>query len=101
MKIAKSFAVAGGTFEPEVHGRWLHELANPRLSQTAAFSVLDSPSLTTPGLHNAKNPYNVGAALNFFTAEHSAWAVGAGYDYYKARDGYSANQATLKVTGRL
>jgi outer membrane autotransporter protein len=103
LKVAKSFSVAGGTFEPEVHGRWLHELSNPKLSQTAAFSVAGSPSLTTPDLSNAKNTYNVGGALNFFSAsgDSNTWAVGAGYDYFGARDGYSAHQATLKVTGRF
>lgn len=103
LKLAKSFAVAGGAFEPELHGRWLHELSNPRLSQTAAFAVDGSPSLTTPGLHNAKNTYNLGTALNFFSTSQGdgAWAVGAGYDYFGARDGYSAHQATLKITGRL
>ena len=103
LKVAKSFAVAGGTFEPEVHGRWLHELSNPNLSQTASFSVAGSQFLTTPGLSSAKNTYNVGGALNFFSVSgnENSWAAGAGYDYYGARDGYSAHQATLKVTGRF
>ena len=103
LKIAKSFAVAGGTFEPELHGRWLHELSNPNLSQTASFSVAGSQFLTTPELSNAKNTYNVGGALNYFAAsgDNNIWAIGAGYDFYGARDGYSAHQATVKVTGRF
>ena len=103
LKVAKSFVVAGGTVEPEVHGRWLHELSNPDLSQTASFAVAGSPALTTPELSNAKNTYNVGGALNFFSASgaNNTWSVGAGYDYYGARGGYSAHQATMKVTAQF
>ena len=103
LKLAKSFVVAGGTFEPEVHGRWLHELSNPDLSQTAFFPTAGSSPLTTPGLSSAKNTYNAGGALNFFSASGAAssWAVGAGYDFYGTRGGYSAHQATMKITGRF
>ena len=103
LKVAKRFMVAGGAFEPEVHGRWLHELSNPNLSQTARFPVAGSSAVTTPDVSGAKNTYNVGGALNFFStsADNDKWAVGAGYDFYGARAGYSAHQATLKVTGRF
>jgi uncharacterized protein with beta-barrel porin domain len=103
LKVAKRFLVAGGSFEPEVHGRWLHELSNPNLSQTAFFPVPGSSAVTTPDVSGAKNTYNVGAGLNFFSTSGGTdkWAVGAGYDFYGARDGYSAHQATLKVTGRF
>jgi outer membrane autotransporter protein len=103
LKVAHSFAVGGGAFEPELHGRWLHELSNPQLSQTAAFSVAGSPSLTTPALSNAKDTYNLGGALNFFSSSghRGTWSFGAGYDYYGTGDGYSAHQGTVKVTGRF
>ena len=103
LKVAKRFMVAGGAFEPEVHGRWLHQLTNPELSQTAFFPVAGSSAVTTPDLSGAKNTYNIGGALNFFSTsgDKDEWAVGAGYDFYGARDGYSAHQATLKVTGRF
>ena len=103
VKVARYFSHAGGSFVPELRARWLHELSNPKLAQTASFVVPGSPSFTTPGFRNADDTYNVGAGITLLSAAGArrAWSLQAGYDYFGTGKGYSAHQGTIKLTGRF
>ena len=92
-----------GTYVPEVHFKWLHELTNPTLSNTAAFVAPGSPFFTTPGLKPGDDTFNVGAGLTLATCACSGetWALETVYDHFWRADGYAANQFLLKFTGRF
>jgi outer membrane autotransporter protein len=100
VKAARPFSFSDGTFVPEVHAEWLHEILNPTLQNTSAFS--GSPSSTTPGFNPAGDMLNIGAGFTFLSCNCSAtkWSLEAVYDYYLS-DGYSANQGMVKFTGRF
>lgn len=103
LKIARHVSYAGGSFVPELHGRWMHQLSNPRLVQTASFTAAGSPSFTTPGFRDADDTYNVGGGIALFSAAGAkrSWSLRAGYDYFGTGQGYSAHQGTMKLTGRF
>lgn len=103
LKVAHHFSYAGGSFVPEVHGRWLHELSNPKLAQTASFTAAGSPSFTTPGFRDANDTYNVGGGITLLSAAGArrSWSLQAGYDYFATGKGYSAHQGTIKLAGRF
>jgi len=102
-KVARDFDLPYGVLRPEIHAKWLHELSNPVLSQTAAFTVQGSPSFTSPGLKTGADTANVGASITLFscTCGTQSWSVEAGYDYFGRSDGYSANQGMIKITSRF
>jgi outer membrane autotransporter protein len=98
--VARPFSFGTGTLVPEIHAKWLHELINPTLQATSAFT--GSPSSTTPGFNPADDTLNIGAGLTFLSCNCSArtWSLEGVYDHYFA-DGYSADQGMVKFTGRF
>jgi outer membrane autotransporter protein len=103
VKVARSFQVPAGSLVPELHFKWLHELINPSMQNSAAFAVAGSPSFTTPGLREAPNTLDVGTGLTFLSCNCTAktWSVEAVYDYFWRSDLYSANQVMLRFTARF
>ncbi len=101
-KVTRPFAGSGGSYVPEGHFKWLHDLANPKLANTASFTG-GSPQFSTPGLKNSPDTFNLGAGLTFLTCSCSAnnWSVEAVYDYYWRPDNYSAHQGTVKFSARF
>jgi len=98
---ARPFSYSNGTFVPEVHAEWFHELLNPTLQNTTTFTG-GSPSSTTPGFSTADDTLDVGGGLTFLSCNCSArtWSLEAVYDHYFA-NGYSADQGMVKFTGRF
>ncbi|MEI9888810.1 MAG: autotransporter domain-containing protein [Rhizomicrobium sp.] len=103
VEVAHPFQRRYGTYVPEMHFKWLHELDNPTLSNTAAFAAPGSPVFTTPGLKPGDDTYDVGAGLTLATCACSGetWALESVYDHFWRNDGYVANQWLLKFTGRF
>jgi hypothetical protein len=93
----------GATYVPEVHFKWLREIDNPTLRNTAALRVAGSPSFTTPGLQTADDTFNVGGGLTFLSCFCSAktWSLEAVYDYEWRSDSYSAHQGMVKFSSRF
>ncbi len=103
VKVERDFAYEGNKYAPEAHLKWLHELNNPRVEQTGAFTVAGSPSFTVQGLKPAADTLNIGAGLTLLGCSCSSrtWSLEAVYDYYWRDDGYSANQGMLRITDRF
>jgi outer membrane autotransporter protein len=103
VKLARAYQTAHGAFVPEIHGKWLRELNNPRQFQTAAFVVPGSQSFDVPGLHTAKDLWNAGAGFTLASCgcTSRAWSIEAGYDYYANSSGYSAHQGTVRLSARF
>jgi uncharacterized protein with beta-barrel porin domain len=107
VKVARPFAASlfstDGGYVPEVHFKWLRELLNPTLKNTAAFSAPGSPYFTTAGFNTSDDTFDVGAGLQFLSCSCSAktWALEAVYDYEWRRDNYSANQGMIKFSARF
>ncbi len=100
VKVAHDFQTDDGVFVPELHFKWLHELNNPRLHNTAAFVVAGSPSFTTPGMTPADDTLDLGGGVTLLS-NGKKWSVEAVYDYQWRSDQYSAHQATLQFTYRF
>jgi len=101
VKVARPFAYHDdGTVVPEVHFKWLHELYNPTLQNTATFTATGSTPFITPGINQSDDTYNIGAGFTFLSCACSArtWALEAVYNYYWTRDNYSANEGMIKFT---
>ena len=103
VKVAREFAVGSGVLVPEIHGKWLHELSNPTLSQTASFAAPGSASFSTPGMKTGADTLNAGFGLTIYscTCGTSSWSVEAGYDYFHRSDKYEAHQGLVKLTGHF
>jgi outer membrane autotransporter protein len=105
MKVARAFRPQDSTvlYVPEVHATWLHELANPKMSQTATFTAAGSSSFSTPGFRASSDTLDVGAGITLLTCSCSkrTWSLGAVYDYYLGSNAYSAHQGMLKFTGKF
>jgi outer membrane autotransporter protein len=101
--LAHPFEDSDRTYVPEIHFKWLHELNNPTLENTATFTATGSPSFTTPGLTTADDTFDVGGGLTLLSCGCSAriWSVEAVYDYFWRSDSYAAHQVMLKVSGRF
>ena len=99
-KLERSFKYHDMNFVPEIHAKWLHEIINPSLSQTAAFDVPGSSAFTTSGLGTDDDTFNVGAGITLLSCACNAktWSVEVGYDYDWRNDGYSAHQGTARFT---
>ena len=99
-KIERDFACRLGVFVPELHFKWLYELSNPKMTQSAAFLPVGSPLFTTPGLKTDRDTYNVGTGLTLLSCScgRTTWSVEGVYDYYWRDDGYSAHQVMVRVT---
>jgi outer membrane autotransporter protein len=102
VKVQRDFTYRGGVYAPEVHAKWLHELNNPALAQTAEFPGAGS-SFKTPGLKTSDNTFNVGAGLTLLSCSCSAstWSIETVYDYNWTTAGYSANQVMARFTRRF
>jgi outer membrane autotransporter protein len=102
-KAARPFLRGDKTYIPEVHARWLHELVNPTLQTTAAFTVAPSATFASPGFSPADDTFNVGAGLTLLSCSCSTntWTLEAVYDYYWRNDNYSAQQGMLKFTSHF
>jgi hypothetical protein len=103
VKLAHAFAMGTGSFVPEVHAKWIRELKNPEQLQTASFVVPGSQSFDVPGIQAARDMWNVGTGVILASCGCSthAWSLEAGYDYYHANSGYSAQQGALKISARF
>jgi outer membrane autotransporter protein len=103
VSVERYLSYRGGTYVPEVHFNWFHELSNPALARTAEFTVPGSPSFTTPGLKTADDTFNVGGGLTLLSCVCSAttWSLEAVYDYDWTNEGYSANQVMMRFTKRF
>jgi len=98
----QGFANPDGTYVPEAHFKWLHEIYNPTLQNSASFTV-GSPVFSTPGLKTADDTLNVGAGITFLSCACSAktWALEAVYDFDWRTDSYAAQQVMLKFSARF
>ena len=104
VKVARPFAYHDdGTVVPEVHLKWLHELYNPTLKNTATFTAAGATPFITPGFNQSDDTYNIGAGFTFLSCACSArtWALEAVYNYYWTRNNYSANEGMVKFTYRF
>ena len=103
IKLSRQFFYEGVGIIPEIHGKWLHALINPTISQNAAFAVSGSSAFTTPGLRSAADTLNLGAGITLMSCscDKNNWSVEAIYDYYVRNDHYSAHQAMIKFTARF
>jgi len=102
-RAARPFAYDDGTYVPEIHFKWLRELVNPTVTNTAAFAVAGSPSFTIPGFKEGDNTFNLGVGLTFLSCGCTArtWSLEAVYDHYWRSEGYSADQGMIKATVRF
>jgi outer membrane autotransporter protein len=102
-RVSRAFTDPGTSYVPELHVKWLHELDNPTLAQTAAFAFPGSQSFATPGLKTADDTFNVGAGITLMscTCGPLTWSVQAVYDYYRRSDNYDAHQGVIKLTGHF
>jgi uncharacterized protein with beta-barrel porin domain len=103
VKVAYPVLYRNVTGVPEVHTKWFHELTNPTVTNTAAFSAVGSPSFTTRGIKTADDTFNVGAGVMILSCGCATrvWAIEAVYDYYWRPDNYSAQQVALRYTARF
>ncbi len=103
VKVAKPFAWRNGTYVPEMHFTWFHELSNPNIKNTAAFAVAGSPAFSTPGFRTADDTLNVGARFTILSCVCNTrpWSLEAAYDYYWTTEGYSSHRGTLRVATRF
>ena len=101
-KVARPFAYFGGTVVPEAHFKWLHDLANPTLKNTASY-VAGPPTFSTPGFSTADDTFNIGGGLTFLSCACTGlnWSLEATYDYFWRSDDYSSNQGMLKLSARF
>jgi uncharacterized protein with beta-barrel porin domain len=102
-KVSREFTTSYGALVPEIHGKWLHELSNPTLSQTATFSAPGSNPFKTPGLKTGADTLNAGVSVALYscTCGTRSWSVETGYDYYHRSDKYDAHQGLIKLTGHF
>ncbi|MGZ5126228.1 MAG: autotransporter outer membrane beta-barrel domain-containing protein, partial [Burkholderiales bacterium] len=103
VKVERAFAHGNATYVPEVHFKWFHQLSNPTLKNTAAFTTAGSPAFTTPGLRTDDNTFNIGTSLTLLSCACAAktWSLEAGYDYDWRTDNYSAHRAMIKFASRF
>ncbi len=103
VKLAREFTLDVGVLVPEVHGKWLHELVNPTLSQTVAFAAPGATAFSTLGMKTGADTLNAGFSMTLYscTCGPKSWSVEAGYDYFRRSDKYEAHQGLLKLTARF
>ena len=103
VKVAHPFGYGNGTYVPEMHFKWLRELVNPTLANTAAFAAAGSPSFTTPGFKAGADTLDLGVGFTFLSCSCTAgnWSAEAVYDHEWRSGGYSADQGMVRVTTRF
>jgi uncharacterized protein with beta-barrel porin domain len=99
-QIAGSYSYNGGVLVPQLHAKWLHEVANPAARETAAFIPAGSQYFTTPAFRSGADIFNAGAGFTLFSCSCAAknWSVEAVYDFYAQTEGYIANAGMVKFT---
>ncbi|MBF0252832.1 MAG: autotransporter domain-containing protein [Candidatus Omnitrophica bacterium] len=102
-KVAYDFKHNDQLYVPEIHGKWFHELMNPKMKQTTTFTAEGAGAITTEGVKSSDDTYNVGAGLSFtpFACSSVAFSIEAVYDYYWTTEEYAAHQGTLRATIRF
>jgi outer membrane autotransporter protein len=101
---ARPFRYAGGTLVPEVHLKWFHELANPRIRNTwSAPGFTGATSFVTTGPATGGDTLNPGIGVTFLSCACTGktWSLEAVYDYFWRSDSYAANQIMLRFTARF
>jgi outer membrane autotransporter protein len=103
VKVARPFSRGDMIFRPEVHARWLHQFANPNMTQTASLQVPGAASFTTPGFTAARDTLNIGAGITLLSCDCATriWSVEAVYDYYQRTDGFTAHRGMVRLAGRF
>ena len=104
VNVARHFDMEDGSdFLPELHVKWLHELAKQNFHNSAAFTAPGSTSFNTTGLKSAPNTLNVGAGITLVSCacETRTWSIGATYDHYWSGRDSSADQVTLAGSYRF
>lgn len=88
------------TYVPDLHAKWLHELNNPSISQSAAFAAASSSYFSTPGMKPPADTFDIGAGLTLLSCACTArtWSIEAVYDHYFSAGGASADQGMLRYT---
>jgi uncharacterized protein with beta-barrel porin domain len=105
VKFARAFDMGDATnLLPEMHFKWLYEIINPAMQNTAALDVAGSPSFTTPGFTPDNSTFDLGAGVSLLSCVCSGkpWTVSAVYDHYwRPDEDYTANQVMVKVSDRF
>ena len=104
VNVARHFDLEGGRdLLPEIHFKWLHELLNPNIQNTAIFTATGSASFVTSGLNTAPDTLDIGAGLTLLSCGCSerTWSVEGLYDFYWRSQNYSAHQVTLAASYRF
>jgi uncharacterized protein with beta-barrel porin domain len=103
VRVARPFTYQYDTYVPELHFKWLHELSNPALQNTAAFTVAASPLFTTPGLKTADDTCRIGAGLTFLSCgcTRGTWSAGVVYDHEWRSDRYTADLGMVRFNARF
>ena len=99
----RDFSYHNLTFVPEVHLEWLHDFLNPTMGQTAQFQTSGAAPFYTTGLKTDPDTLHAGTSLSLLscTCSKTKLSLEAGYDFYWRNDGYTANQVTMRITGRF
>lgn len=92
VRVAGSFELGQGTFEPEVKAMAYHDLIADKTSTTSAFT-LGGNSFVATGVTPSRNSYEVGVGANY---KLGAVTIGATYDRYM-KSGFDADGFTAKV----
>jgi uncharacterized protein with beta-barrel porin domain len=102
-KVARPFPYRSTTVVPELHFKWLHELSNPLLRNTAAFNVAGAPVFTAPGFRPGEDTLNIGARITLLSCscQMVTWSLEAAYDFYWNNAGYFANRGLLRFATRF
>jgi outer membrane autotransporter protein len=104
VNVARHFDLDDGRdLLPEVHFKWLHELLNPNVRNTATFTATGSTPFVTSGLNTAPDTLDMGAGLTLLSCGCSerSWSVEGIYDFYWRSQNYSAHQVTLAASYRF
>jgi outer membrane autotransporter protein len=104
VNVARHFDLEDGRdLLPEVHFKWLHELLNPNIQNTAMFTATGSTPFVTTGLNTAPDTLDMGAGLTLLSCGCSerTWSVEGIYDFFWRNQNYSAHQVTLAASYRF
>ena len=103
VKVAYPITYGTGTYVPELHAMWFHELNNPAIRNAAAFNAAGSGTFTTSGAKTADDMFNVGTRLTILSCECKAntWSLEAAYDYYWSSEQYSAHRGMLRFVSHF
>jgi hypothetical protein len=101
--VERVFTSPSGTYVPETHFKWLHELANPAFANTAAFTVPGATAFTTNAPRTAADTFNPGIGLTFLSCSCTGktWSLEAVYDFFWRSDSYSAHQVMVRLTAHF